>query len=240
MLFKTRNGYTDRVSKARYVWEKYKPILHSRRILDVGADEQHLRQHIDSEAEYVGIGLGGSPDHQVNLEREAIPFGDGSFDCVLCLDVLEHLDNPHEVFDELCRVTRSHVIISLPNPWGDMFRMLRFGPYRPDFPLKFYGLPPEPPEDRHKWFFSAQEARAFIEARAVRNGLEVLQLDREGEGVNIARGVRNRLRRGLYRKLFHESVDLDSLMGGPTWAVLEKIKGRTSVEVVGSGVTSHA
>ncbi len=101
-------------------------------------------------------------DRYVDLERDKLPFPDNSFDCVLCLDVLEHIENIHEIFDELCRVTCRYVIVSLPNPWADFYNMLRFGDYDVDRPLKFYGLPLEPPEDRHKWFFSNEEAEKFI------------------------------------------------------------------------------
>ncbi|GAG42554.1 unnamed protein product, partial [marine sediment metagenome] len=68
-------------------------------------DECHLKQHLDEGASYWGIGLGEHLDQQVNLEKEKIPFPENSFDCVLCLDVLEHLEHIHQVFDELCRVT---------------------------------------------------------------------------------------------------------------------------------------
>ena len=176
MEFRTDLTYHDRESKARYVWLKYGPILRGR-ILDVGADKGYLRDHLDKDASYWGIGLGGHPDQEVDLEEEKLPFPDNSFDCVLCLDVLEHLENIHEVFDELCRVTRSHVIISLPNPWRSFLRVLERGDYRPGQPTKFYGLPPEKPEDRHKWFFSKEEAVNFIEYRSAQNSMSVLQMD---------------------------------------------------------------
>ena len=36
-------------------------------------------------------------------------------DCVVCTDVLEHVNNLHEVFEELIRITKRYVIISVPN-----------------------------------------------------------------------------------------------------------------------------
>ena len=126
MHFHTDFKYTSREDKPEYVWRKYQELLRGR-ILDVGADECGLRQFLPEGTEYIGIGLGGSVDLEINLEKEKLPYANNSFDCVLCLDVLEHIDNIHEVFDELCRVTRKYLIISLPNPWASFENMLRGG-----------------------------------------------------------------------------------------------------------------
>lgn len=126
MQFHTDFKYTSREDKPEYVWRKYKEILRGR-ILDVGADECGLKLFLPEGTEYSGIGLGGSVDLEINLEKEKLPYADNSFDCVLCLDVFEHLDNLHEVFDVLCRVTRKYLIISLPNPWSSVISMLRGG-----------------------------------------------------------------------------------------------------------------
>ncbi len=218
MQFVTSFRYSDRVSKARYVWLKYRPILKGR-ILDVGADECHLKQHLPEDTEYCGIGLGGSPDRQVDLEKEGIPFPDDSFDCVLCLDVLEHLENIHALFDDLCRVTRRYLIISLPNPWSRLWHTLAGGDYRPGQALKFYGLPLERPEDRHKWFFSSEEAERFILYRAGKNGMRVVQMDYESTA-SEGHGWR-RLVRVLARSiLLRGASNVKTLYAGPIWAVL--------------------
>lgn len=176
MEFHSDYCFKDRKTKAQYVWEKYHKILNGR-ILDVGADECYLKQHLPSHVEYIGIGLGGSPDIQINLEIDKIPFDDKSFNCVLCLDVLEHLDNIHEMFDELCRVTDRYLIISLPNPWSSFFKKLRYGEYTSGQMMKFYGLPLEKPIDRHKWFFSIDEAERFIRYRALKNSMHIVHID---------------------------------------------------------------
>jgi SAM-dependent methyltransferase len=47
-----------------------------------------------------------------------LPFEDGSFDLVLCLEVLEHLRDPAAGLAELARVSRDHVVVSVPHePW---------------------------------------------------------------------------------------------------------------------------
>ena len=163
-------------------------------------------------------GLGGHPDQQVDLDKEGIPFPDSSFDCVLCLDVLEHLEHIHQVFDECCRVARHHLIVSLPNPLGVAYGRLRFGDYRPGQFTKFYGLPLEAPADRHRWFFSYGEAEKFICYRAGLNGMRVLQMEPERMG-----GEPTRWKRLARMVLFRNDLNPRNLYAGTLWAVLERI-----------------
>lgn len=217
--FQTDYRYTDRQTKAEYVWRKYGILLRGRRILDVGADRGYLRRHLDRDATYWGIGLGGCPDQQVDLEQGPLPFAAGAFDCVLCLDVLEHLESIHTVFDELCRVARRHVIVSLPNPWRDFWQMLRKRDYRPGAPLKYYGLPAEPPEDRHRWFFSHAQARAFVRDRAEKCRMTIVQMDDDASAP-----VRwtTRAARWWQARCLRWDLDLQNLYAGTLWVVLEK------------------
>lgn len=225
MTFQTDYHYTDRETKAKYIWLKYQPILKGR-ILDVGADECSLKQHLDEDASYWGIGLGGHPDQEADLEQGEIPFPDNSFDCVLCLDVLEHLDNIHGVFDELCRVTRRYVIIALPNSLRSLYRGLCFGDYRPGRLTKQYGLPLEPPQDRHKWFFTYEEAEKFVIYRAGLNNMRVVQIDCYGMGREPSR-----LKLLARVVLFRRDLNLKNLYAGTLWAVLEKMQsGRHGVQ----------
>jgi hypothetical protein len=218
LRFHTDYRYTDRKTKAKYVWLKYQSILHGRKILDVGADECHLKQCLDEMASYWGIGLDGHPDQELDLEQGIIPFPNNSFDCVLCLDVLEHLEHIHHIFDECCRVAREHVILSLPNPLGIVYNRLRFGDYRPGKFTKFYGLPLEPPPDRHRWFFSYEEAEKFVLYRAGLNKMRVLQMEPERMSDESTRW--KRLARMV---LLRNDLNLKNLYAGILWAVLEKI-----------------
>jgi len=220
MKFHTDYRYSDRITKAKHVYKKYNAILNGR-ILDVGADECYLKEHLGAKTQYTGIGLGGNPDIMVDLERGFIPFPDDSFDCVLCLDVLEHLENIHETFAELCRVTRNYLIISLPNPYRDFYDMLRSGKYEPGRPMKFYGLPAEKPEDRHKWFFSFEEAENFIRYNAEKHGMEVLQIDGR-RSREEGSGMKGRLRKLARNVLFKTDLNMYNLYAGTLWAVLKK------------------
>ena len=208
-----------RSAKAEQVWRRFERHLRGRAILDVGADRCHLREHLDPDASYWGIGLGGTPDQQVDLERPPLPFDDRSFDTVVCLDVLEHLANPHDVFDELCRVSRDTVIVSLPNPWADAYRVVRQGPYRDSLAIKYYGLPPTPPGDRHKWFFSATEAHAFVVGRAALDDYELVEHRTDG---GRRRFARHPLRWVCEWVLFRRGVGIDDLYAGTQWFVLRR------------------
>lgn len=220
MTFATQKSYSDRASKADYVFDKYKDILKGR-ILDVGADRGYLKSLIGGAGDYTGIDVSGHADLVVDLERETIPFPDNHFDCVLCLDVLEHLDSVHRTFDELCRVSRKNVIISLPNSyrdyWGTLFGRMQDRAVN----FKYYGLPVERPDDRHKWFFSNSDAEAFLRGRAARNNMRVAQID--SEGADGAKNFKSRAKRAALTLVSKGlSVKPTDLYYKTIWAVLEK------------------
>ena len=63
----------------------------------------------------------------------SMPYSDNSFDCVVNVSMLEHLEDPGCAIDEMLRVLKPTGILALGfpcrNPWMDMFfRLLRFNP----------------------------------------------------------------------------------------------------------------
>ena len=55
----------------------------------------------------------------------ALPYDDDAFDCVVCSEVLEHLDQPGLAMAELKRVSRRHVLITVPlEPYFKFFNDL--------------------------------------------------------------------------------------------------------------------
>ena len=220
--FQTKLTYDSRESKARYVWDKYSSILKEARVLDVGADECHLKQLLPDPSRYWGVGLGGSPDQQLNLEQGGLPFTDRSYDVALCLDVLEHIENPQQIADELCRVSARHVVIALPNALGTVWAAMRFAPYQPDRLMKFYGFPPAHPGDRHKWFTWPDEIDAFCADVAKRNGFRVVQTDYT-DIIPVPGGLKGWLYERAMRFLFRPGFDRRNLYNGTSWTVLERI-----------------
>jgi SAM-dependent methyltransferase len=103
--------------------------LRESRVLDVGAGYGLLVPHLQPRvARYVGVDLAlsavrqfpaSSPRraHGVVADGTALPFPNGSFDLVLCLEVIEHAADPPRLVDECFRVARpgGHVLFSTPN-----------------------------------------------------------------------------------------------------------------------------
>lgn len=152
--------FSSREERNAFVADHYKKII-SGSLLNIGdGGNGHLKKFIPSSVRYTGIDIAGNPDILINLETEIpLPFEDKSFDLVVCTDVLEHLDNLHQVFAELCRIAKSHIIISLPNAWVQNLDNILKSNYTS---AKYYGLPQHKPIDRHKWHFSFSEAYTFI------------------------------------------------------------------------------
>lgn len=162
------------------------------------------------DVDYVGIDVAGNPDHLIDLEAtEQHPFEDRQFECVICIDVLEHLDALHRVFDELIRVTKRHLIVSLPNCWCCARQQIERGRGS----ISHYGLPPERPADRHKWFINITQSREFFEAKAT-GELKLLDLC-------IVEKPRNGIVRA-FRKLIYSDDCYQNRYAHTMFAVYEK------------------
>ncbi len=148
-IYHTDLSYDEAASKARYLADKYRSVLGGS-VLDVGCGKRLVGECVPRPDLYTGVDMNPPCDCVVDLEREALPFAEANFDVVVCCDVLEHLEAAHRVFDECCRVARSRVIISLPNPARDFLRQVFSGS---EGKLKYYGFPCENPGNRHRWFF---------------------------------------------------------------------------------------
>jgi SAM-dependent methyltransferase len=164
-------AFDTRQDRPRFLSRRYGAVLGGR-VLDVGCDRAVLRPFCRP-GDYVGIDLSPEADVRQDLMADArLPFAERAFDAVVCTDVLEHLENLHALFDELVRVTRAHLLVSLPNNWNSARRRLQRGKGA----IAHYGLPLEKPPDRHRWFFSFCEAEEFLRGQAARHGLEIVEL----------------------------------------------------------------
>jgi hypothetical protein len=179
--------FTTMEHRIRYMVDSFGDHIGGR-VLDVGCDQRYLNK-LRPDLDYVGMDQNEVADLSVDLETmERLPFEDGEFDTVVCCDVLEHLDRLHHTLGELVRVSRRHLIISLPNCWT----AARLRIARGHGEIGLYGLPHEPVADRHKWFFSLSEALSFVPAMAAKHGLDLLDL-------RVVERPRNPLLRGLRR-----------------------------------------
>ncbi len=76
-----------------------------KRVLDVGCGVKPYYPYFASAASYVGVDIVENPAADLLGPVEALPVEDGSFDVVLCNQVLEHCDDPAQAVRELRRVT---------------------------------------------------------------------------------------------------------------------------------------
>lgn len=207
-----RFPYVTRQERALFVGRLFEDYLKSS-VLDVGAGQGSLRSHVDGDYTAIDVCDGEGVDIALDIDGVQLPFGNASFTTVVCTDVLEHLDGLHDTFDELCRVASSFVILSLPNVRNlqTVGRILR------GRDIKFYGLPVDPPEDRHRWFMGYQEARNFIAARAQRNGFAASEIFPQFLGKGAASLLARRIGRIiLNRRLYEEYFSVGC------WALLTR------------------
>ncbi len=173
--------YKTAKQRANFLVCKYGKHLKGK-ILDIGSGtaykgrSSYLKQAIKKNhptpenISYYEVDISGAPDFVVDLEKEKLPFKNKSFDCTICTEVLEHLENPQEVFEELVRVTKKNIVISLPNCWAPLISKI----VKNKENMVFYGLPAEVPKDRHKWFFNYSDAEKFIKKTAKKFNLEII------------------------------------------------------------------
>ena len=126
------------------------------KILDVGSRDNTIQTVLKKPCFLVDKNNPALPSF--DWENEALPYPDKSFDTVVCLDALEHINDIHSGFRDLLRVSNQYVIISLPNCWRKTLKQFIKG-YGTS---ASYGLPPEKPHDRHKWFFNTEDIENFI------------------------------------------------------------------------------
>mgnify|MGYP001580854460 CR=1 FL=1 len=141
-------------------------------ILDVGSRDATSQKILGPGCQLIDKNNPNLPPF--DWEKEALPYPDNSFDSVVCLDVLEHINELHRSFEDLLRVSRKHVIISLPNCWRKMFKQMLNGRGT----QASYGLPPEAPMDRHRWFFNPEEIEEFLVYQSVCGRIKFRIVDR--------------------------------------------------------------
>ncbi|MGB5984338.1 MAG: methyltransferase domain-containing protein [Desulfobacterales bacterium] len=209
-------AFGTREARMEYLAAVYRPYLQGR-VLDVGCDRAVLKERVVG-IDYLGIDIGGTPDLKINLEQTpSLPFGDNHFDCVVCIDVLEHLDNLHQIFLELVRVSRRYLVLSLPNCWNVARRPISRGYGQ----FLHYGLPYDPPPDRHKWFFNISEAEAFLRHHCRRQGLNLKE-------IHTTEKPRGSFIRGTRRLIYRDPARYLNRYAHTLWALIAKPSAKPS------------
>ena len=90
-------------------------------MLDIGCGTKPYRQlFADRVTRHVGVDVPGSLHGRQAIDAFStatdLPFRAGSFDFVLCTEVLEHVPDPHRAYEEIARVLKpgGHALITTP------------------------------------------------------------------------------------------------------------------------------
>lgn len=91
-------------------------------VLDIGARDGGLRAFLPAGVTYQGIDIApefARADVLIQDISKGIPFPDGSYDFVFCIEVLEHVPNPFGTLGEIHRVLKPGgvLVLSVPNPY---------------------------------------------------------------------------------------------------------------------------
>ncbi len=212
---KNYSFFSDRKGRAEFIARTFrKEFEASRKVLDVGCDYNSLKDILGPKV--TGVDLYGNPDYKIDFEREKLSrFKDNMFDSVVCTEVLEHLENLHEMMGELSRVSNRYIIVSLPNCMNLFTRISILFCGKAG---KFYGLPNKRPDDRHRWFFSHVDIDQFFQKYAAENSLVIAKKFLHCNYSNHWKGKLTRI--------FVRFLDLDSASQS-YWILLEKLSERT-------------
>jgi len=137
-------------------------------VADVGCRDGVLKKFLAPQIKYVGIDIqpGEHVTHIGNIEK-GLPIADRTFDAVVALDILEHTDNIWGAFNELVRLAKYQVIISLPN----MYHWWHRANFVLGREMNKYRLTATPVEDRHRWLPSFSATESFSQEMALRSDL---------------------------------------------------------------------
>jgi SAM-dependent methyltransferase len=109
--------------KKRYT--HIKKFLKGENILEIGSTDNYLKKIIRNKKILCTDVKKRKGVSEQNVEH--LKLKDKSFDTVLCMEVLEHTENPLKAIMELKRVTKKRLIITVPNePWFTFWRFMNW------------------------------------------------------------------------------------------------------------------
>jgi SAM-dependent methyltransferase len=183
------------------------------RLLDVGAGESPWRSWLPASVTYQGLDIGNASEFGmapgrdiVYYEGRVMPFADNSFDCALCIEVLEHAEDPELLVAEMARVLRPGGELLLSVPWSARLHHLpydfhRFSPMRLRSLVESGG------------FVSVDIAERGTDVSAIANKLIVLTIRLLSPGVGLLWRLPAAIPTGLVAAAFVASAHLCEAFG---------------------------
>ena len=143
----------------RKVLEILEPLEEKGILLDIGCGHTYLKMILPKGIEYLGLDLTATSRNVIkyDLNIGTLPFTEGVFDYVVCVEVLEHTFVPDKICKEIERVLKPGgvSVISLPNEFT-LDNRLRFL-----LGINWIGSE----QTGHHWFFDFRAARRFLRER---------------------------------------------------------------------------
>ncbi|MDA7446617.1 hypothetical protein N8805_03985 [Candidatus Pelagibacter ubique] len=137
--------------------------LNGDKVLDIGCREMILKEYLEGKFNYLGLDYISKKSNATdfinhNLEK-GIPDNLDNIDITVALDVLEHIENIHDVYKEFFSITNKTVVVALPN--------MAYYEFRINFLIKGvlsgkYIFSENKILDRHRWIPNYQTIDKFI------------------------------------------------------------------------------
>lgn len=98
---------------------------YSKTVLDIGCQDTLLADLMNKKYCVSMADLNPTSYRVMQADIEDLPFRDNQYDIIVCQQVLEHTHNPIKAMQELKRVAKKQIIVSVPNE--PFFTLTRFG-----------------------------------------------------------------------------------------------------------------
>lgn len=170
-FLKPKIGRSNELNRNIWLEATLKKIPNGSRILDAGAGEGQFKKYCshlkyvaqdfgryDGKGDGMGIQMGTWDQSGLDIISDIteIPEADGSFDAVMCIEVLEHIPNPAGALREFARLLRSGGYLVITAPFCSL---THFSPYH----------------------FSTGFNRYFYEKFLTENRFEILEMQKNGD-----------------------------------------------------------
>ena len=145
--------------------------LNGEKILDIGCRDEVFKKYLKGKFDYHGIDYDpddeGYKENRLNYNLEkGLPDLSAKFDIINALDVLEHLENIHEIFNQLFKKSNNTISIALPNMGYYKFRLNFL--FRGEISGK-YTFHNKKINDRHRWLPNYVSIIDFINSNVDKN-----------------------------------------------------------------------